>query len=179
MKMLKKAAAVLLAAAMSLTMLTACGGGSGSGSGSTGLVRDTAKEDQLISWAQEYAQANNSDLKLEKSEGVSNAAAAGLADAKLFLDIQTKQATGDANAAYASMMKACQASLSSQNKSGAVMPLMCAEKDFTKENVVKAFDALMPEVEAKFQANKIEPKTVGAAVTVQNGNVYMVVIVAN
>ena len=32
MKMLKKAAAVLLAAAMSLTMLTACGGGSGSGS---------------------------------------------------------------------------------------------------------------------------------------------------
>lgn len=30
MKMLKKAAAVLLAAAMSLTMLTACGGGSGS-----------------------------------------------------------------------------------------------------------------------------------------------------
>ena len=177
MKMLKKAAAVLLAAAMSLVMLTACGGGSGSGS--TGLVRDTAKEDQLISWAQEYAQANNSDLKLEKSEGVSNAAAAGLADAKLFLDIQTKQATGDANAAYASMMKACQASLSSQNKSGAVMPLMCAEKDFTKENVVKAFDALMPEVEAKFQANKIEPKTVGAAVTVQNGNVYMVVIVAN
>ena len=36
MKMLKKAAAVLLAAAMSLTMLTACGGGSGSGSGSSG-----------------------------------------------------------------------------------------------------------------------------------------------
>lgn len=33
MKMLKKAAAVLLAAAMSLTMLTACGGGSGSGVG--------------------------------------------------------------------------------------------------------------------------------------------------
>ena len=33
MKMLKKAAAVLLAAAMSLTMLTACGGGSGSGAG--------------------------------------------------------------------------------------------------------------------------------------------------
>lgn len=32
MKMLKKAAAVLLAAAMSLTMLTACGGGSGSSS---------------------------------------------------------------------------------------------------------------------------------------------------
>ena len=31
--MLKKAAAVLLAAAMSLTMLTACGGGSGSGAG--------------------------------------------------------------------------------------------------------------------------------------------------
>lgn len=35
MKMLKKAAAVLLAAAMSLTMLTACGGGSGSGSVAT------------------------------------------------------------------------------------------------------------------------------------------------
>lgn len=35
MKMLKKAAAVLLAAAMSLTMLTACGGGSGSGSAAT------------------------------------------------------------------------------------------------------------------------------------------------
>ena len=33
MKMLKKAAAVLLAAAMSLVMLTACGGGSGSGAG--------------------------------------------------------------------------------------------------------------------------------------------------
>ena len=35
MKMLKKAAAVLLAAAMSLTMLTACGGGSGSGTAAT------------------------------------------------------------------------------------------------------------------------------------------------
>ena len=35
MKMLKKAAAVLLAAAMSLVMLTACGGGSGSGTAAT------------------------------------------------------------------------------------------------------------------------------------------------
>ena len=41
MKMLKKAAAVLLATAMSLTMLTACGGGSGSGSGSSGVFEGT------------------------------------------------------------------------------------------------------------------------------------------
>ena len=59
MKMWKKLAACVLAAAMALTLLTACGGGgggsTGGGSGSNSVVRDKTKEDQAISWVQEYA----------------------------------------------------------------------------------------------------------------------------
>ena len=89
MKMWKKLAACVMAAAMALTLLTACGGGGGStggGSGSNSVVRDKTKEDQAISWVQEYA-ANNG-VTMEKSDAVSNAASAGLADMVRGLDIQ-------------------------------------------------------------------------------------------
>ena len=103
MKMWKKLAACVMAAAMALTLLTACGGGGGStggGSGSNSVVRDKTKEDQAISWVQEYA-ANNG-VTLEKSDAVSNAAAAGLPDMVRALDIQRGAAEGNYEAVYKS-----------------------------------------------------------------------------
>ena len=97
MKMWKKLAACVLAAAMALTLLTACGGGgggsTGGGSGSNSVVRDKTKEDQAISWVQEYA--TNYGVTLEKNDAVSNAAAAGLPDVVRALDIQRGAASGD------------------------------------------------------------------------------------
>ena len=175
MKMLKKAAAVLLAAAMSLTMLTACGGGSGSGTAAT-LPRDKAKENQVTSWAQEYAAGAN--LQLEKNDGVSDAAAAGLPDAKKFMDIQYRDAEGDANAASASMSKAIRTALANQGKQGIPMMMRCAEKDFTKENIVDVFRNAANTMMAQFAEYNVQPKTVGTAVTVQDGKVYIVMVVA-
>lgn len=176
MKMLKKAAAVLLAAAMSLVMLTACGGGSGSGTAAT-LPRDKAKENQVISWAQEYAADSN--LQLEKNDGVSDAAAAGLPDAKKYMDIQNGKADGDANAIFSSMSKAIGNSLANQRKMGVPLVMSCPEESFTKENVVKLYGSLASTAMAQFAKYNVQPKTVGAAVTVQDGNVYIVLVVAN
>ena len=103
MKMWKKIAACVLAAAMALTLLTACGGGGGStggGSGSNSVVRDKTKEDQAISWVQEYA--TNYGVTLEKNDAVSNAAAAGLPDVVRALDIQRGAASGDYMTAFSS-----------------------------------------------------------------------------
>ena len=75
MKMWKKLVACALAAVMALTLLTACGGGGSSSGGNTNVVRDKAKEEQAIGWVQEYAKENG--LTLEKSEGVTEAAAVG------------------------------------------------------------------------------------------------------
>ena len=175
MKMLKKAAAVLLAAAMSLVMLTACGGGSGSGTAAT-LPRDKAKEEQIVSWAQEYAAA--AGLNLEANAGVSDAAAAGLPDAKKYMDIQQFGGTGDANAIYKSMVSTIGNSLYNQKKAGVPAAMACVEEAYTKENVVKVFGTMANQIMASFDAAKITAKTVGAAVTVQDGKVYIVMVVA-
>ena len=156
MKMLKKAAAVLLAAAMSLVMLTACGGGSGSGTAAT-LPRDKEKEEQIVSWAQEYAASYG--LNLEANAGVSDAAAAGLPDAKKYMDIRQFGGTGDANAIYKSMVSTVANSLYNQKKAGVPVAMACVEEAYTKENITA--------------------KTVGAAVTVQDGKVYIVMVIAN
>ena len=93
---LKGAAALAVATAAS-GLLTACGGGgggsTGGGSGSNSVVRDKTKEDQAISWVQEYAA--NHGVTLEKSDAVSNAAAAGLPDMVRALDIQRGAAEGN------------------------------------------------------------------------------------
>lgn len=175
MKMLKKAAAVLLAAAMSLTMLTACGGGSGSGSAAT-LPRDKAKEEQIVSWAQEYAAT--AGLNLEANAGVSDAAAAGLPDAKKLMDIQQFGGTGDANAILKSMEGTIGNSLYNQKKAGVPAAMACVEEEYTKENVVAAFSMMADKIMASLNAAKITAKTVGAAVTVQDGKVYIVMVIA-
>ena len=52
MKMWKKLAACVLAAAMALTLLTACGGGGGSAGAS--VTPDTSREKQMIVYVQKY-----------------------------------------------------------------------------------------------------------------------------
>lgn len=53
MKLWKKAAAAVLAAVMSLTLLTGCSGGGGGAS--VTYTRDTEKEKQVTEWIQNYA----------------------------------------------------------------------------------------------------------------------------
>ena len=181
MKMWKKLAACVLAAAMALTLLTACGGGgggsTGGGSGSNGLVRDKTKEDLAISWVQEYAAKNG--VTLEKNDAVSNAAAAGLSDMVKALNIQMSKAEGNYEAVYKSALTAMANSLYNQKKAGVPASFAYKEADFTKENVIKTMDAYGYVVMSQLAAAKITPKTVGAAVTVQNEMVYVVFIIAN
>ena len=56
MKLWKKAAAAVLAAVMSLTLLTGCSGGGGGGASVT-YTRDTEKEKQVTEWIQNYAKS--------------------------------------------------------------------------------------------------------------------------
>ena len=181
MKMWKKLAACVLAAAMALTLLTACGGGgggsTGGGSGSNSVVRDKTKEDQAISWVQEYAA--NHGVTLEKSDAVSNAAAAGLPDMVRALDIQRGAAEGNYEAVYKSAMTAMANSLYNQKKAGVPACFAYKEADFTKDNIIKTLDYYSASLMSQLSKANITPKTIGAAVTVKDGIVYIVYIIAN
>lgn len=181
MKMWKKLAACVLAAAMALTLLTACGGGgggsTGGGSGSNSVVRDKTKEDQAISWVQEYAAKNG--VTLEKSDAVSNAAAAGLPDVVRMLDIQRGAASGDYMAVFSSATTAMGNSLYSQKKAGVPATFAVEEKDFTKDNIIKTLDYYSASLMSQLSKANITPKTIGAAVTVKDGIVYIAYIIAN
>lgn len=176
MKMWKKLAACVLAAAMALTLLTACGGGGGSTSGGS-VVRDKAKENQAISWVQEYASKNG--FTLEKSDAVSDAAAAGLPDMVKALNIYAGKEEGDYQATYKAAATSMGNALAKQKKTGVPASFAYNEADFTKENVMKTMDTYGYVVMGQLTAAKITPKTVGAAVTVQNETVYVVFIIAD
>ena len=181
MKMWKKIAACVLAAAMALTLLTACGGGgggsTGGGSGSNSVVRDKTKEDQAISWVQEYAAKNG--VTLEKSDAVSNAAAAGLPDMVRALDIQRGAAKGNYETVYKSAMTAMWNSLYNQKKAGVPACFAYKEADFTKDNIIKTLDYYSASLMSQLSQANITPKTIGAAVTVKDGIVYIAYIIAN
>lgn len=181
MKMWKKLAACVLAAAMALALLTACGGGgggsTGGGSGSNSVVRDKTKEDQAISWVQEYAKKYG--VTLEKSDAISNAAAAGLPDMVRALDIQRGAASGDYMAAFSSATTAMGNSLYSQKKAGVPAAFAVEEKNFTKDNIIKTLDYYSASLMSQLSKANITPKTIGAAVTVKDGIVYIVYIIAN
>ncbi len=180
MKMWKKLAACVLAAAMALTLLTACGGGGGSASGGS-VVRDKAKEDQAISWVQEYASKNG--LTLEKSDAVSNAAAAGLSDMVKALNIQMGKADGDYQATYKAAMNSMGSALTNQKKTGYATAFAFDETDqsrnFTKEHFITAVNLYADSAMKFFNAYNITPKTVGVAVTVQGDMIYVTAIVAD
>ena len=181
MKMWKKLAACVLAAAMALTLPTACGGGgggsTGGGSGSNGLVRDKTKEDLAISWVQEYA--TNYGVTLEKSDAISNAAAAGLPDVVRALDIQRGAASGDYMAAFSSATTAMGNSLYSQKKAGVPAAFAVEKNDFTKDKIIKTLDYYSASLMSQLTSAGITPKTVGAAVTVKDDIVYIAYIIAN
>lgn len=181
MKMWKKLAACVLAAAMALTLLTACGGGgggsTGGGSGSNGLVRDKTKEDLAISWVQKYA--TNYGVTLEKSDAISNAAAAGLPDMVKAMDIQRGAAEGNYEAVYKSAMTAMLNSLYNQKKAGVPACFAYKEADFTKDNIIKTLDYYSASLMSQLSKANITPKTIGAAVTVKDGIVYIAYIIAN
>ena len=180
MKMWKKLAACVLAAAMALTLLTACGGGGGSASGGS-VVRDKAKEDQAISWVQEYASKNG--LTLEKCDAVSNTAAAGLSDMLNAQNIQMGKAEGDYQATYKAAMNSMGSALANQKKTGYATAFAFDETDqsrnFTKEHFIAAVNLYADSAMKFFTAYNITPKTVGVAVTVQGDMIYVTAIVAD
>lgn len=160
--------------------MTACGGGGGSASGGS-VVRDKAKEDQAISWVQEYASKNG--LTLEKSDAVSNAAAAGLSDMVKALNIQMGKADGDYQATYKAAMNSMGSALANQKKTGYATAFAFDETDqsrnFTKEHFIAAVNLYADSAMKFFTAYNITPKTVGVAVTVQGDMIYVTAIVAN
>lgn len=64
MKLWKKAAAVVLAAVMSLTLLTGCSGGGGDG----GITADKTTEAKLVSVVQAYADENSMSLSVNAQD---------------------------------------------------------------------------------------------------------------
>lgn len=181
MKKFKKLVALILVGVMAMAMLTACGGGgggsTGGGSGSNSVVRDKTKEDQAISWVQEYA--TNHGVTLEKSDAVSNAAAAGLPDVVRMLDIQRGAAEGNYETVYKSAMTAMWNSLYNQKKAGVPACFAYKEADFTKDNIIKTLDYYSASLMSQLSKANITPKTIGAAVTVKDGIVYIAYIIAN
>ena len=177
MRLSKRIAAVALAAVMAVSMLTACGGGGGGSSAVVIPPRDTAKEDQVIAWTQEYASAHG--LELEKSDAVSSAAAMGLSDGMKVMDIALDKADGDLNAASQAMTNNVGAALNKQGKVGLPLAMRCKKADFKKEEVAKTYSQVAYRVMETFKHEGITPKTVGAAVTIQNDLVYIVMVVAS
>ena len=78
MKMFKRLAAALLAGAMALAMLTACGGGGGS---AATLQRDEELEANIISWVEETAKSvpGAEGIELKEDKTLSDAVAPSMA----------------------------------------------------------------------------------------------------
>ena len=70
-------------------------------------------------------------------------------------------------------------SLYSQKKAGVPAAFAVEEKDFTKDNITKTLDYYGASLMSQLNKANITPKTIGAAVTVKDGIVYIVYIIAN
>ena len=70
-------------------------------------------------------------------------------------------------------------SLYNQKKAGVPACFAYKEADFTKDNIVRTLNAYSGFIMDQLKNGKISPETVGAAVTVKDGCVYIVYIIAN
>ena len=88
-------------------------------------------------------------------------------------------AEGNYETVYKSAMTAMWNSLYNQKKAGVPVFFTCKEADFTKDNIILALKANSGSIMGQLKNAKISPETVGAAVTVKDGYVYIAYIIAN
>ena len=70
-------------------------------------------------------------------------------------------------------------SLYNQKKAGVPACFAYKEADFTKDTIVRTLNAYSGSIMDQLTNGKISPETVGAAVTVKDGIVYIAYIIAN
>ena len=189
MKLWKKAAAAVLAAAMSLTLLTGC-------SGSAKITRDSEKEKQATGWIQTYAtkfaEANGvSGFELKADDALAEATSAGAVfyvqaselvggipnnpDAWTEAD---KKKVEDGKALMAKADNAIQQKLA--GKKYVTYRMICNENEFSESMIKTWFDAkkkdMKDDVIKKFDGKL--PSGFGVVVEIKSGKVYTIVTIA-
>lgn len=181
MKLWKKAAAAVLAAVMSLTLLTGCsGGGGGGGDGSlSDSVRDEKQEKQVTEWIQEYAK-DAAGVTLVKDEDAVKASDEALSDAIRYVNLTMTSPDSEATKrAQVKMSTDVYKVLNPKGKAG--MPLAAAfVAEVTPKGIKQVFDTYGNQVWQAFKDAGIKPSMIGVVVTTVNddGLVYVVVTIA-
>lgn len=186
MKLWKKAAAAVLAAVMSLTLLTGCSGGGGGGVGAA-YVRDTEKEKLVTRWTQEYVADlyNSSDYLLTEDETAVSASEAAMSYLLQEADFRSKHPanmedwTEAEKSEYSQLVSgefnSAIKKLAEKNKKGVPVRLKTAVSDFSeggiKNQLAQEKDRLM-ELLGEFDVQPQDVKTLGVVATIRDGVVY-------
>lgn len=169
MKLWKKAAAAVLAAVMSLTLLTGCSGGGGGAS--VTYTRDTEKEKQVTEWIQNYAKS---------AAGITLVEDADVVDAINSVNLNmTKPNSPEAKQAQIKMSVNVAKVLGPKKKAGMPMATAFVAK-VTPEGMKNLLDEYGNQVWKSFKDAGIKPSMIGVVVTSVNddGWVYVIVTIA-
>jgi len=179
MKLWKKAAAVALAAVMSLTLLTGCSGGGGGDGSIPDSIRDEEQEKQVTEWIQEYAK-DAAGITLVKDEDAVKASDEALSDAIKYVNLTVTSPNSEAaKRAQAKMSTDVFKVLNPKGKAG--MPLAASfVAKVSKEGIGDIFKTYGEYVWQSFKDAGIKPSMIGVVVTTMNddGLVYVVVTIA-
>lgn len=177
MKLWKKAAAAVLAAVMSLALLTGCSGGGGGAS--VTYTRDTEKEKQVTEWIQNYAKSA-AGITLVEDADVVDASDKVVADAINAVNLnRTKPNSPEAKQAQIKMYANVANVLGPKKKAGMPMAAAFAAK-VTPEGMKNLLDEYGKQVWKSFKDAGIKPSMIGVVVTSVNddGLVYVIVTIA-
>ena len=182
MKMWKKIAACVLAAAMALTLLTACGGGGGGSTGAS-VTPDTSREKQMIGYVQKYIKNYYGIELVEADSNVRSALYATLPQVVACMDdsLNGKDVSNRMNQLTDSLDQRMKA----LNKKG--MAFSDAFMGFLTEDGVNEWleDNQIEDFINELERQGVEPKTVSVAATTKfNATVgmdlvYIVLVIAN
>ena len=178
MKLWKKVAAAVLAAVMSLTLLTGCSGGGGGGASVT-YTRDTEKEKQVTEWIQNYAKSA-AGITLVEDADVVDASDKVVADAINSVNLNmTKPNSPEAKQAQIKMAANVAKVLGPKKKAGMPMAAAFVAK-VTPEGMKNLLDEYGKQVWKSFKDAGIKPSMIGVVVTSVNddGLVYVIVTIA-
>ena len=155
MKLWKKAAAVVLAAVMSLTLLTGCSGGGGG----VGITADKTTEAKLVSAVQAYADENSMSLSVNAQD-----TELGYKMLPSVISAWDSNAEGD-------YYKIFNESMAALNKKGTYyLVRFAAEGEPTPEYLSGLVKNLAPNIVKRVQrAGMTNPKEYGVAVTKSGG----------
>lgn len=189
MKLWKKAAAAVLAAVMSLTLLTGC-------SGSAKITRDSDKEKQATGWiqtyAKEFAEENGaSGFELKADDALVEATSAGavfyVQASELVKDLPNnpdawteadKKKVEDGKALIAKADNAVQQKLA--GKKYVTYRMTCNENEFG-DGIIKTWFNAMKETVKKDVSDRLGgklPSGFGVVVEIKSGRVYTIVTIA-